>query len=789
MSSPSHQSPAAAPEAPSDRDAHEPEVQTDATTEVVLAWVDLLNSPELDREPEEYFEEEMRLRQFRKKEPRFAMAASTWPQYAEDLWPTVKEPLCRLFASPAPYNFVQCVLEYVRRRWPEMAGSTPSVEFLDLSDALCAGSIVPLQFAAALALPSLCRELLSRGASLNAGGYMGPPLFCALVGPNALLWGRRPQSWENLLQKYREPAQRKATISIFLDADCDSDYTFRFKDLKESHMLPLALWSAMETSDHTILEWFLDRQAVIDLGLLPVIEKYLIPGQDCSDKASPILARILLNVFDAAIAPLDAYSFEESAEQDQLITKVIAIIESCGIDLSQLEGNHRIKYVTDSEYPEFLQGMMTVMTDHIVAIQRLSKDDRFDPNHKFTESSFQETILHAAVSGGQVDVVDFLIEHGASLDARDFKGRTPVMVVESMEMLARLVKKHGAITTHVDQEGLTIWHYLAATNDAPLLAWLVYNDPDRDACLQMRSPSGTPMVEAINYINWLAKEFGDALSFGVMQPTAAHVLIPNCDHLRFIDCDTIQIAHLAVEWSDRHLISALKQAGVDFGVYHEELGSPLHRINVSASSSFVDYMLSICTATPLFDPKGFSPAETMLLNFRLLVGDMFHSRKGNVLSTKHPSCQAVLNPLTYRRMLTPAVLESLNDDGQDVWTRTCDVVTIWEKRLEKSGTVVDFIWCSLITALDVLLDTDALHSHEQRTGNSGIYCIHQPGRKDIKWSPIREDLLLRILRTSKGGATEEFLQTEDAQELYGMALGAAKYELANYLNLKRRRLR
>ena len=71
---------------------------------------------------------------------------------------------------------------------------------------------------------------------------------------------------------------------------------------------------------------------------------------------------------------------------------------------------------------------------------------------------WQNTPLGYAVGGGQLEVAQLLVEHGARLDARNAIGATPLHVAAGhghAEIVAWLIEKRQSLSTVVDNEGYT----------------------------------------------------------------------------------------------------------------------------------------------------------------------------------------------------------------------------------------------------------------------------------------------------------------------------------------------
>jgi ankyrin repeat protein len=74
-----------------------------------------------------------------------------------------------------------------------------------------------------------------------------------------------------------------------------------------------------------------------------------------------------------------------------------------------------------------------------------------------TSGPTRGTALHQAARHGFVSVVQALLDHGASIDARDAKGETPLRRAVNCRQLeiVRLLVRHGATLRAADRRGVT----------------------------------------------------------------------------------------------------------------------------------------------------------------------------------------------------------------------------------------------------------------------------------------------------------------------------------------------
>jgi 26S proteasome non-ATPase regulatory subunit 10 len=80
---------------------------------------------------------------------------------------------------------------------------------------------------------------------------------------------------------------------------------------------------------------------------------------------------------------------------------------------------------------------------------------------------FGDTPLHHAASAGHVDILQLLLNHGASVNAVNNDGRTPLHYAASWGHvdILQLLLSHGASVNAVDKEGGTPLHDAACAHE------------------------------------------------------------------------------------------------------------------------------------------------------------------------------------------------------------------------------------------------------------------------------------------------------------------------------------
>ncbi len=83
-------------------------------------------------------------------------------------------------------------------------------------------------------------------------------------------------------------------------------------------------------------------------------------------------------------------------------------------------------------------------------------------------------LSHAAVSYGNVALIDFLMSHGADLSLRDVDGDTPLLVCEDPEVYELLLRL-GANAADTNLAGETIYEKTLVEDNEKLLEYFVKN--------------------------------------------------------------------------------------------------------------------------------------------------------------------------------------------------------------------------------------------------------------------------------------------------------------------------
>lgn len=740
--------------------------------EDVCEWLQVLNNPFNNRRPREHNLETLFLEARRAEFPQYSHAAKSWPFFARLHWPAVQDHVRDLFVLPRSWNFVQWALEFARTTLPAQFGpsSSDSEAIIHLTDALCDGSISPLHFAAALGLPELCRHLIDNGADVNVAGAFGSPLYSAFLGTEFLAVGGSPKIWADILVQDDHVGARNAAIMALLDRGADANYRFRGPDDQPVPLAVLAFWHSLDVNSYTVFKRFLAAGAELNQTFADVVtQPYLI---DHARTNSDVLSILLTSAFDAA------FTVEDSAAGDVIASAIVGVMHDCRIDMTpDPESGGKLVHVPDATFADLV--VDAVRDDEILYFKRLAMDPRFDPRQPAAQHD-GGTIAHLAVGGDQHEMVEALIASGTDFTARDEKGRTPFLLVESTAMLKAFVA-HSIPTTDADHRGRTIWHYAAANNDVALLVALCASDPaQKQNMVAVNNKGSSPLDKALRHTDKLQRVHDPT---GWAEPHAARYLLELGANLK-LPAPYPRILS-AVEWGELGLVEKLLEGGESPSATNEIGMNALHHLNFHACTELVALLQKLCAGLPVavekpvnpdsLTPKdrerhrrnaGLTPAETIFNNTRLFTDGTFFC------TSQHPSCRNELSAEMYKMLLTPTVLAYRDSTDACTWERFCSrVVTQYESYLVPDSTIHDlsFYYTSLVTAVECLKDSGALATYEERTGEAAVLCLARfhddPEGPRYKWLPSRLQLVRVMLDSFESPLTTEFYGGDEVREL------------------------
>lgn len=131
-----------------------------------------------------------------------------------------------------------------------------------------------------------------------------------------------------------------------------------------------------------------------------------------------------------------------------------------------------------------------------IELVRLLLHKGADPNEHFHEAP----ILHAAVRGGNVDILTDLIAKGARVDDVDYEGRTALhLACPNIAMVRTLLEAGAKVNVAMPYFGTTPLHNAVARKEYEAVTEILGSQPDLEARLEPRSstPGFTPLAIAV----------------------------------------------------------------------------------------------------------------------------------------------------------------------------------------------------------------------------------------------------------------------------------------------------
>ncbi|OAQ65981.1 ankyrin [Pochonia chlamydosporia 170] len=532
-------------------------------------WMRVLNSDHYNRTMLEWASERGLVNARREFDPGYQLAATGWVKFTKTNFKSLASGISRLFSVPNSNNFIQWAAEFARATWPEIYDfdAQMALPAVSLVQDMSQGHVNSLHFAAMLGLEDIVIKILGSPASdsaAKASGFLGTPLYCALVGPAVLKFGCRPTSWGSLIVEM-EPASA-SLIGFIIAKSGFRNFRINIPLTNGDHPVQLAhvaFVAATMLEDPDIFE-LATKQGIPLEGdfTLMLLSSHVFDQKAMKNPC--VMSTLMAAAFDQA---MDGNADDLPWEGNVICVAICDFMARHNLYFHN-DDKIRLPFISTADFNSVVRQCViddqALINDKAMYMARLAQDERFNPDLPASndDSMSEGTIVHLAVGGAHHAVLHELRRVGANFTLRDAQGRTPLMLAEFPATLGLLVLEYGVPTVAWDNSRQNIWHLAAATNDDNILQWLCENDPAKAANINAVNDAGrTPLGEALMCINNISVDLPSRSS---LTAAAARLLLRE----RLVDVAlgiaNVRLREVVTQWPDPVLIAKLEEAGVTF---------------------------------------------------------------------------------------------------------------------------------------------------------------------------------------------------------------------------------
>lgn len=529
----------------------------------------------------------------------------------------------------------------------------------------------PLHFACMLALSECCEWLLQKGCCINQSSAFGTPLECALLGDAAL-------AGHDLIRMPVEPPSaelgesRLATVKLLISSGADVH--------RNSLGQPSPMLIALYMNDRVSCIELLRKGALIDSDTAKEISK---------GRYHELAREIWEGIDTSSLRPEDCAVLLEAALRSERFSKD-GSFSVLAHKFKDVAATHLNPFLTAAEY-----GQLDV-------IERIAQDHRFDINA--TRHQDQRSALHLAASNDHIDIVKFLLEHGAECTLGDSQGRTPLHTSVEKSNRCRCLQLLVGRKVDVncgDKDGLTAWHLAASEGNIPALSILRGFVADGQLQLHLKANDGRTILHCaaqssskeilvflMDHYNQSAihdttLEGFTALHYAVKAKSlyAVEYLVDREFDTHAISNDGSSTLHCAVDQDSKavyEIIEFLLKRGVDPCKVRKDGMTPIHLLLSTGPQTLKNPFIKLIEFETIL--RGLTQKATSL-----------DSTNGAGLSALHQVCQLGEDPVyVWRRTAIPILLQNGADPTlQDNVGKTAlmYLVEFWKKSFPTSRSV------------------------------------------------------------------------------------------------------
>lgn len=239
-------------------------------------------------------------------------------------------------------------------------------------------------------------------------------------------------------------------------------------------------------------------------------------------------------------------------------------------------------------------------TGNLQALEKLPGADKAFPDYKNSQGA---SALHIAVRSNKIDIIEYLLKHGAKLDAEDNDGRTPLIytaVVNNIHAMEYLIKR-GADINKCDTEKVPPLIFAIYKKNIDAVKFLL----EKGAKVNVfTTKHATPLKYAVVVQDFpivkLLLKHGAVVDAPDKNGTTPLMLACNKGNIEIIECLIAHGADLHAKnvagstpitfVDDPKVAELLKQKGIDLDVVFRA-GSPLMIAAYNGNLKMIDYLL------------------------------------------------------------------------------------------------------------------------------------------------------------------------------------------------------
>lgn len=328
-----------------------------------------------------------------------------------------------------------------------------------------------LHYAAVYSLPEVCKWLVENGCDVNRRSAFGTPLHCAQLSYDAF-YGSLYNSLEG--EMYEKTAKELEIIDLLLNAGADPNINYH----STSGELP-PLFLAVHGKDPVTARRLLQKGAIVDDRFVNLFIEHRE-----NDIAWDNFHNILEHAKNTSLGEESRARALRCAlkAHNSGVTELFPLNARSGTDKNDQNRHSEASLRTAAEYGQ-VEAVLRLLDDHGVDVDAAE------------ENTFL-TALHYASMKDQLEVVQVLLERGASPSKADCFGKTALhycVEEEQCRCLPYFLKK-GVDVTVTDKKNLTVWHRAILENNVEALKILLSHVTSEKPRIELKGSKEIPLM-------------------------------------------------------------------------------------------------------------------------------------------------------------------------------------------------------------------------------------------------------------------------------------------------------